>query len=361
MDKVFVDLYKRVSLDASNEQINKRMQGVEESIKEIDDEMVKNLIKIFADKPINKGCIEEFGQYFYNQDYSFEMDNKVELSILAGYILHKLILDVKWKEKIISILTVLSILNMENKYNELYEEAFAIFEDMMFAAREQQKELKTPNLKSIDVEVLKKSLLDADGINADNVGQLCTILNMLDNNIRTVREQNKKLQNEVKKYKEESQILSWIVGEWCNWKNAPLKELEAKSITLFLGRELAGFVNVYPGPLAAKAFLVRMISKTIDYNNNEFSLSEIVNILSDEDKMQIVSEFQEYDLSYFPIVMAINDSQKVDGSEEWYPLYKKDMGVHPEEIKRSSQEWAYQFYLENIAKMALQDWRRNNG
>jgi len=361
MDKIFVDLYKRVSIDASNEQINRRMQGVEEAIKEIDDEMIKNLIKIFANKPIDGECIENFGQYFYNQDYSFEMDNKVELSILAGYILHTLLHDDNWNKKIISALTVLSLTNIENKYNELYEEAYLRLDEMMFEIREQQKELKTPNMKGIDIEKLKQSIQSGDAINTENADHLYTILNALDFNIRAVRDQNKRLQNEIKKYKEESQILSWIVGEWCNWKNAPLKQLEEKNIALVLGKELAQFITVYPGPIAAKAFLVRMISKTADYSNSEFSLSEIINALSDQDKRNIVSEFQGYDLSYFPIVMAISNSQKVDGIENWYPLYRKGMGVHPQEVKKSSSEWAYQFYLENIAKMALQDWRRNDG
>ena len=45
--------------------------------------------------------------------------------------------------------------------------------------------------------------------------------------------------------------------------------------------------------------------------------------------------------------------QKVEGIEEWYPIYKKEMGLLPSGIKKNCIEWAYQFYLENIAKMIM--------
>lgn len=353
MDKMFVELYKRINMDAANALIDKRMNGVEAVLKEISHEKIDKLVRIYANKPVDEDDIKEFGNYFYNEDYSFEMDNIEELSILAGYILHRLLKDDEWNKKTAILISLLSIVNIENKYSELYGEAIDALENMMGMIREESKELKVTNLKTIDVKGLKGSIENEGTLTTENAEQLFTILNVLDGNIRVVKEQNKHLLNEVKKYREESQILNWVIGEWCNRKNAPLKHLEEKDVILLLGRELANYVNVYPGPLAAKAFLTKMISKTKDYNNCECSLSEIVNILSMEDKNIIVSEFQEYDLLTFPIVMAINESKRVDGDKEWYPLYKKEMGVSPDEVKRTCVEWAYQCYLEYIAKMVM--------
>lgn len=353
MDKMFVELYKRINMDATNTLIDKRMNGVEAVLKEISDEKIDKLVKIYANKPIAEEDIKEFSNYFYNEDYSFDTDNIEELSILAGYILHKLLEDNDWKKKTAVLVTLLSIVNTENRYSELYEESIIALEDMMCMTREEPRELKASNLKTIDVKGLKNSIENEGTFTAENAEQLSTILNVLDSNIRVVKEQNKNLLNEVKKYKEESQILNWVIGEWCNQKNAPLKCLEEKEIALLLGRELANYVDLFPGPFAARAFLTKMISKTKNYNNCECSLAEIVNVLSMEDKAVIVSEFHEYNLSSFPIVMAINESQRVDGNEEWYPLYKKGMGVCPDEVKKTCIEWAYQFYLEYIAKMVM--------
>lgn len=353
MDKLFVELYKRVNMDATNEQIDMRMKGIKKILNEIDEEMVEGIVKVFAKKTVSEDFYNQFGNYFYEEDYSFDLDNKEELSILAGYISHLLLEDEDWKEKVAILIVLLSLTNIENRYSQLFQDAFTSLEYMMCANREEKKELKITNLKTIDVKALKSSFENEGTFSTENAELLFSILNVLDGNIRTVKEQNKNLQNEIKKYREESQILNWIVGEWCNWKNTSLKYLEVKDIVLLLGRELAGFVNIYPGPFAAKAFLTKMLSRTKDYSNNEYSLAEIINSLSTEDRDIMVSEFEKYDLSNFPIMMAMSVSKKVEGNEEWYPIYKKEMGLLPSEIKRSCIEWAYQFYLENIAKMVM--------
>lgn len=353
MDKLFVELYKRVNMDASNEQIDMRMKGINKILNEINEKMVEGIVRIFAQKPVSEEVYNQFGNYFYEEDYSFDLDNKEELSILAGYISHQLLGDEEWKEKVAILIVLMSLTNNENRYSQLFQEAFDSLENMMCATREEKKEIKIKNLKTIDVKTLKGSFEGEGTFTVENVELLFSILNVLDDNIRTVKEQNKNLQNEIKKYREESQILNWVVGEWCNWKNTSLKYFEEKDVVLLLGRELAGFVNIYPGPFAAKAFLTKMLSKTKDYSNNEYSLAEIINSLSTEDRNTMVLEFEKYDLSNFPIMMAINASKKVDGNEEWYPIYKKEMGLLPSEIKKNCIEWAYQFYLENIAKMVM--------
>lgn len=353
MDKMFVELYKRVNMDATNELIDSRMRGIKSVLKEMNNEKIDKLVKIYANRSVKEEDIKEFGNYFYNEDYSFEMDNYEELSILAGYVLHILLDNEEWKKKTATLITLLSIVKIENRYSELYEESRVALQNMMCVVREELKELKNTNLKTVDVKGLKNSFESEGDFTTENVEQLFIILSSLDNNVRAVKEQNKNLLNEVKKYREESQILNWVIGEWCNQKNVPLKDLEEKDSVLFLGRELANYVDIYPGPFAAMAFLTKMLSKTKDYNNCECSLAEIVNRLSGEDKSIFVSEFQEYDLFNFPIVMAINESQRVDGNKEWYPLYKKNVGVSPEEVKRTCVEWAYQFYLECIAKMIM--------
>lgn len=353
MDRMFVELYKRVNMDAVNEVIDSRMRGIESVLKDVNNEKIDKLVKIYVNRSIEEEDIKEFGNYFYNEDYSFEMDNYEELSILAGYVLHKLLESDEWKKKIATLITLLSIVKSENRYSELYDESRVALQNMMCATREELKELKNTNLKTVDAKGLKNSIEKEGGLTTENAEQLFIILSALDNNVRAVKEQNKNLMNEVKKYREESQILNWVIGEWCNQKNTPLKYLEEKDIVLFLGRELANYVDVYPGPFAAMAFLTKMLSKTKDYNNCECSLGEIINKLTVEDKCIILSEFQEYDLFNFPIAMAINESQRVDGNKEWYPLYKKRVGVSPEEVKRTCVEWAYQFYLECIAKMIM--------
>lgn len=353
MDKLFVELYKRVNMDATNEQIDMRMRSIKNILNDINEEMIEGIVKVFAKTPVSEEFYNQFGNYFYEEDYSFDLDNKEELSILAGYISHQLLEDEEWREKVAILIVLLSITNNENRYSQLFQEAFASLENMMCATREEKKELKTKNLKTIDIKTLKNSFEGEGTFSVDNVELLYSILNILDENIRTVKEQNKNLQNEIKKYREESQILNWVIGEWCNWKNISLKYIEEKEIILLLGRELAGFVNIYPGPFAAKAFLAKMLSKTKNYTNNEYSLAEIVNSLSAEDRDTMVSEFEKYDLSNYPIMMALSASQKVEGIEEWYPIYKKEMGLLPNDIKKNCIEWAYQFYLENIAKMVM--------
>lgn len=353
MDKFFVDLYKRINMDASNEQIDMRMRGIDAALEQIDENEIADLVKIFVGKHVEKDCLENFFNYFYNEDYSFEIDNREELSILAGYILHKLLEDEDYKAKAAGLITLMSLVNIGNRYGELYQEALNTLRDMMSEIREEQKELKSPNLKTIDVKALKSSIESEEGINVQNQDQLLTILNVLDNNIRVVKEQNRSLISEVKKYREESQILSWVIGEYCDSKKTPLKLLEEKETALLLGNELAQFISIYPGPYAADSFLFKMLSKTKDYSDKEYSLAQIVNILSLEDKDLILSSFEDEDLSIFPIMLAISESQKVDGDEEWYPLYKKKMGVLPEEIRKNCTEWAYQIYLEKIVKMAM--------
>ncbi len=71
-------------------------------------------------------------------------------------------------------------------------------------------------------------------------------------------------QNEMLKameiYREDSNILSWICGEWSNELDAQLtKKTTRKSVALILAKELADLVTVLPGPYAEKSFLKKML------------------------------------------------------------------------------------------------------
>ena len=84
-----------------------------------------------------------------------------------------------------------------------------------------------------------------------------------------------------------------------------------------------------------------------------YSMADMVNEMDKNEKNDILEDFKENDISCFPIVKAIEMANKVEGVDEWYPLYKKEMGISPEIIVLESVDWAYQFYLENIARMEV--------
>lgn len=109
MDKLFVELYKRVNMDATNEQIDMRMRSIKNILNDINEEMIEGIVKVFAKTPVLEEFYNQFGNYFYEEDYSFDLDNKEELSILAGYILHQLLEDEEWREKVAILIVLLSL------------------------------------------------------------------------------------------------------------------------------------------------------------------------------------------------------------------------------------------------------------
>ena len=172
----------------------------------------------------------------------------------------------------------------------------------------------------------------------DLVMDISIWLKGLSDYVNTLRTENAKCQEKI-------QVLSWIVGEWSDRFKTSVSQIEDVKGALILGVELADLVET-PGPLAAEAFLHRMIvkcKKTVD----DISLTELIDCQSEDVRKDIIEKYGRRELvDSFPILSALHVSLTVDEKRAWLPAYKKACGIDPDRFRFPAVKWSKLIYYE---------------
>lgn len=335
LEKFVVKCIKKVCVNPSEELINNRLNGIT-AAQEVYDapEKIVDLLKIYYRLSIEQEAKEEFIECFYSIDKTFDEQNEEEICILAGCVLANILQNEG------DIFVAFSVNVLEEFYDGPINELVGLANRIIIEQTQEKsailnnKDGKGGSL-SIDIGEYAPEELD-ETINW--VKEICTRFNGLVDYVNTLRTENAKCQEKI-------QVLSWIIGEWSDRFKTSVSQIEDVKGALILGVELADLVET-PGPLAAEAFLHRMINKckkTVD----EISLTELIDCQSEDVRKEIIEKYGTRGLvNSLPILSALHVSLTVDEKRAWLPAYKKACGIDPDKFSFPAVKWSKLIYYE---------------
>ncbi|MDY5246911.1 hypothetical protein FYJ37_03065 [[Clostridium] scindens] len=341
LERKFYKWYKRINISCDEQQTTNRWEGIQNAIDLFESSInISELLKIYYRLSFDVSIKDQFVECFATEDKSFDETNEEEMVILAGGVLAQLL----GQENNIFVAYSLLILDTyyEAPLKELSDMASSLISDMSKEIKKSE-ESSLDTIKKIDLKEVEEIISETSDLTEEGVDKLVTIIKSMNENMNILVQV---LENENRKYQEDTGILSWIVGEWSDILEMPLMEVKKVNGAFVIGAELSDLVKLYPGPYAAKAFIKRMLDKCID-DVPEITLTEFIDRQDEKIRSFMVKKYGKgCDNRLLPIISAIKASLSVDEAKLWTPVYKKAWKINPDEIRFDLLTWSELMYRE---------------
>lgn len=340
IEQKFSTWYQSICMNPTNEQLHARFKSIYEYV---DSESldIESIVRIYFGLPCDEQGKEDFVSAIFENDASFiSRDN--ELACLAGMVIYY-ILQEEYEcidEMILSFLSLSVIIN-RNVIQELNEHIV----NYMSRATADYREIaagKLSQLKQVGYASLKEETLN--NWDEDTKNTIVSVINKMGENISILKKNESVLHDTIGRYKEDSDILAWIVGEWSDELDFRLdKKVDGKKVAIVLGKELSNLVNSPLGPYSAKSLLTKMISMC-KKDSGEYSLKDIICGTPREWRVKFVEENRKISDST-PISFCIMKSLEADDAI-LEKLCNPKLNVDITEIKMNIVDWSYSFFIE---------------
>ena len=347
MKQFFSESYLKVCLGAPREQLELRWQGIEEYCKKESFDIYQ-LVRLYYGLKTADEFYQEFISIFNDLDISFIDENKRELSVLSGNILINLMKSSDLKNFIILSIICLSKYDIDVVLPEIIEKAYNCFCEISVKNREREYIYKSVNTKVFEDYANEfKSNPTANVVHFQKLESLC---NVIASNMSLMVENQNEMQNEMQLYREDSNILSWLCGEWSDELDIQLtKKTYQKSVALLLAKELVDLVTVLPGPYAAKSFLKKMLD-LCKLDTNTYTIVEMIDAIDNDRKRKFINSYSciAGNPENTPILYSLKSALDTNTSEVWKHVVSNHMGVDICEVKNSILDWAELMYFECV-------------
>ncbi|NMM62213.1 hypothetical protein HBE96_05840 [Clostridium sp. P21] len=345
MKDKFCEWYKFVCLDPTHEQLKNRWDSLQEYC-ENEDINVLELTKLFFGLPTEEAFKAEFVESYSNRDMTFLYENEREISMLAGATLMELLEKNIQVTNIVLAIMCIALFKQESIIPEVIDIVSDKLDDIATDIRKSETEHSMRYITNKGISELAKTL-ESGTFTPESIIAFSKTLGQIVSNFNILQNNQENMEKSLEIYKEDSDILSWLFGEWSNDLKKQLnKKVNQNQISLVIGKELADLVKLIPGPYAAKAFLRKMLGHCkVDKNN--ITLVEIIDLLDEDWKKQLLNDYSIIgDGENTPILLAISKSLETSEQNVWKYAYQKVMEINVEEVKSDPLTWSYQMYLE---------------
>lgn len=163
-----------------------------------------------------------------------------------------------------------------------------------------------------------------------------------------------KLERELTIVREEVDMLWWLISEYSRDRNEPWKNL-ALATPIIAGKELADLTRVVPGPVAAAAFLDRIVrlsdsAESSGAINVKGAIEKTPREWREQYRFKAATGVEEL----APVSKAIRLSLTVSEGDNWSPVFERGTGLeaNSEILPRAL---AYQVFLERLlARLSIE-------
>jgi len=345
MKQFFSESYSKVCVDASREQLEMRWKAIEEYC-EKEEFDVYQLVKMFYLLGVGDVFNQEFFSAFHDIDISFNKNNKRELSVLAGNILINLMEQSELKLDVIFSILALSKYNIDVALPEIIEKAYKSFGELSANTRERAITYKNVPTKSLKDYAL--SLKDLTAMGQEQITGLAAAINSIVSNTSSLAQNQSEMKKAIEIYREDSNILAWLFGDWSNDLGVSLtKKIAQKDVAIILAKELADLVVVMPGPYPIKSFLNKMLD-FCKVDTKTYSLVDMVDAIDTDMQKSIVEQYDCIDDTpeSTPILFSIKSAIAANKPGVWQHMVSSRIGFEINSIQNSILEWAVLMYFE---------------
>lgn len=350
MNKSFAGWYRIANIEPTREQLENRWNGISNFI---ENQLVKDdifeLVKMFYSQPTEEEFRDRYVECFVEADSVFDRNNGLELSVLAGTTLIKIIEDHSYSMLAIFATMSFSFFTESPVVPNIIETIKENFCRSTCSTREDI--LDEDNIIQLDTspnELIKTLQANPTVWTQNASNALINYLTETHKFLKHLYEKERKHKAITKVYREDSQILWWMTGQWSNDLDKSLNETKKDYASIIIGKELADKIEILPGPYSAKAVIYKMLNSCGKRTTSKTpNLKEVIGCLDSKWKIKCIKEYGVDGIGKIaPILFAISTSLTVDEGEDWNPQFKKSVGYSAEDITKSAEEIAFQVYLE---------------
>lgn len=368
MYKHFPDWYREVHIEPTQELLKLRTKGIKKVISSINLQHALELVRLLFSLSLHeKDFCEIFCEKFRSVDSTFPLrDNEQELTILAGTTIAEIVATQNKFANLVALATVCASFlphRSEPYIEDILSETKEYLLTKSAGLRGDIKQFSSnlPDLKINDT--INK--LETDFKATPNLppGQLreplinC-LLKINDAVVQLTKASNEANNNMDKAFallSEETNILWWVFGEFSHDLDKRIVDVPFPAACLVAGKELADLVKTIPGPLAANAFIDKMIRHGRSEVPEKISLKDAINQSSREwRKDWMKNSLVDLTKSLCPIHYAVKTSLSTDGEINWGSAYKKEVGIAFSH-KTNPLNFALQVYHESLLLNELQN------
>jgi hypothetical protein len=332
MHKDFAEWYRGAGIPPNGDILPKRWQAIEKY--EAGRDEIVSLVRLFyrLGKP-SEEFENAFRTAFQTTDPAFQMrDNDQELLVLAGAELIDII------ERGPVELADLAALSLVCAAAQNLRGAAAVPDIPEFAARYLSKRA---------IERAHEGQGDNDSASSSRKA-LLDGLTSAPPPINGLPAELERLQRELAVVSEESNMLWWLFSEYSHDLKQPWAKSTVPAAALVAGKELAELTRVLPGPIAAAAFLDRIIRFAKAKPPSTILVVEAINDVTIEwrrtyAERNCLAELEDL----VPISHGVKISLTAPEDDAWFIAFKTGTGISSDS-KLAPHFLAYQMFLEGL-------------
>lgn len=344
----FNEWYIDVNIAPQEDQIEKRIECIVDYAKNVDANDVCKLVNLYYGIPINEDDLEKFASVFIKKDPRFSTRYTKELSLLAGATLLEISTENSDYNSLAELLTLTTSFYKKPSSSRALNQIIKQFNIDRIAIREKSFIDNTIPFDHAYLETLVTTI-NKPSWDSALIKNLTEVLIEYTNYLSALNDQFNAMKKTQSVYKEDSQLLWWMMSDWSITLNKSLKEIEKVHGCLLVAYEAAYFVSNYPGPYAMEG----IIKKAINACKGRMQNIEFTSLISETDynlKRIIKSKVKLFPfIEQLPITYAIICSDNTTDTNEWYPKYQRVISVDENINKNTFEKYAWQMYLESLA------------
>lgn len=355
MNEKFREWYLTVNIAPQEGQIKKRISAIEAFGKNINKIKVLNLIKLYYGGDLDKDSKADFTNCFIATDETFLPKNENEIKMLAGATLVYL---AENRTGIDSLVELFSIAINRFRSPSILEEIYQAILEQYFkdSVNLRDFELKPFEIEKSAIEEFIKYTSE-NGLDSEASEKLCEALAVLQKGQQSLVRRMKDNEEQTSIYREDSQILWWLMSEHCSTLDKSIKCLDKISACLLLGKEASDIIDNFPGPSAIQAVLNKMLGNCKG-KSEQITIAQAISYLSEDCKEQLTSMANDFSfIELLPLTSAIIRSKNTVSIDEWYPKFKREILISDDDYKLLPQEFAWQMYIECLALKCYRQYR----
>lgn len=230
------------------------------------------------------------------------------------------------------------------------------FEKMIAAYRISQREEKplAKLEKMFPFTEMKKRITESLNDEADYDEQPEELQNVLEQiekcqkNIKILSENEETYMNNMKAKSEESNLLWWIVSEWCECYQEPYRNLTIVEAALTIPLELDEKIEFKVYPYATVQIVRKMLLETGEDMEKEYSLDEMIRSVRQELTDNSVLDYGEGELNsrIQPVLYALKARKRTESENDWKALFRADSKNEMADIKMTAVNFSLQLCRE---------------
>ena len=359
MDRNLHEWYLDVGIILQDGQLEKRLQGVKKCVAALEKEKesgtvitwITTLVKLYYGIPADEETINLFADFFSTGDPSFSVRNTQELALLAGATLVALAENSSYFDLVELLSLAVSFSRTPTSTPGILEHIRSQFDTDRIELREKEKDVSIKPFPAKQIIELEKMNTTENAEESEQITEIINILKAFQTSYSDLRKRVQQLGTATSIYKEDSQLLWWILSEWSEMLHCSLHTLKGKATCLDLGWEADGMVENFPGPYDIEGVMKKQLRDCEDGSEDSasFTLSEIIASAASELRSDVVKAYGNASLAdMLPLCSALVHSNNTESEREWYPKYRREFLGGKDIPPKTFLDYAWQIYLERL-------------